>query len=121
MATISDARFDALRTQGFTGSTSDMVLQWLQAAGATSNSIPVAKREVLVAFTLRPAETYHPNDYWYYYLGQLGYEGDINLRTLQFWQAGGILTPLDVGFLITEAGDFLITEAGDFLVVEGGV
>lgn len=30
MATLNDAKFDALRAQGFTGALSDMTLQWLQ-------------------------------------------------------------------------------------------
>ena len=30
MPTVNDARFDALRSQGFTGATNDMLLQWLR-------------------------------------------------------------------------------------------
>jgi hypothetical protein len=49
MATLMDARFDALRTQLFVGATPDMMLQWLQANGATSNSGSDAWKEMLVS------------------------------------------------------------------------
>ena len=31
MPALSDVRFEAMRALGFTGATSDMLLQWLQA------------------------------------------------------------------------------------------
>lgn len=90
MGALSDFRFDALRGQGFTGSTSDMLLQWLHANGATSPAIPDAWREFLdtVGFS-----TGHRNDDWYAYLGSLGYVGQLNDREYKFWGDGGVVSP----------------------------
>lgn len=68
MPTLVDERFRVLRGLGYTGATSDMILQWLQANGATSNAIPDAWREALLALTGLPPEDYHRNDYWREYL-----------------------------------------------------
>lgn len=93
MGTLSDDRFQALRDQGFTGSTSDMLLQWLQDAGATAKAIPDAWREVLVdALGVGPADSYQRNDYWFEWLGSQGYEGALPDREAQFWADGGALS-----------------------------
>lgn len=86
MPTLSDCRFDTLRGLGLSGSTSDMLLQWLQQQGATSNSLPDAWREMLDANLTEP--TGHRNDDWYTLLGDLGYEGSMNDRELAFWCEG---------------------------------
>lgn len=89
MTTLVDARFDALRTQLFTGATSDMLLQWLQANGATSDAVPDAWREMLVAKGQNPDR----NTGWFDLLGSLGYTGSLNDRELAFWEAGGTFPP----------------------------
>ncbi|MEE4280404.1 MAG: hypothetical protein V2I41_00565 [Pseudomonadales bacterium] len=86
MTTLIDARFNALRDQGYTGSTSDMLLQWLKASGATSNNINDAWYQFL------SAEGYsggHRNDSWYAYLRDQGYQGSLSDMELAFWVAGG--------------------------------
>lgn len=85
---LNDLRFQALRDQGFTGSTNDMLLQWLQANGATSGQLNDAWSEMLVSkgFSLVI------NDGWYALLGDLGYEGQINDRELAFWSDGGLIS-----------------------------
>ena len=89
MPTITDARFDALRAQGFTGATNDLLLQWLKANGATSNALPDAWKEMLEA----QGYTYGSrNDSWYALLGDLGYTGALNDRELAFWSDGGTLS-----------------------------
>ena len=60
--TLNDCRFTALRDQGFTGQTNDMLLQWLQDNGATSDCLPDAWLEMLIAQGATPA---HRNDMWY--------------------------------------------------------
>ena len=90
MATLNDAKFAALRAQGYTGAMSDMTLQWLQANGATSNSISDAWLEMLVAQGIAPNT--HRGDGWYDYLGLRGYTGSINDRELAFWLDGGVIT-----------------------------
>lgn len=101
MATLSDARFDALRNQGFTGATSDMLLQWLQANGATSGAVPDAWAEML---TSQGFPYGHRNDSWYAFLESLGYsELDLNSRERNFWLDGGVLSP--DGVRITDQPD----------------
>jgi len=84
-----DDKFAALRGQGFTGSLSDMTLQWLQANGASSNTISDAWLQMLSALGF---EGQH-NDAWYAFLGSLGFEGAIADRTADFWAAGGVPVP----------------------------
>ena len=86
MSTLMDAKFVALRGQGFTGTMSDMTLQWLKANGALSNAIPDAWIEMLNA---QGAGSLHISDGWFRLLGMLGYTGNANDRQLQFWLAGG--------------------------------
>lgn len=84
-----DDKFAALRGQGFTGSISDMTLQWLQFNGATSGSQSDAWLEMLAVLGF---EGQH-NDAWYALLGSLGFEGAISDRTADFWLAGGVPVP----------------------------
>jgi hypothetical protein len=117
--TLADAKFDALRDQGFTGAISDMTLQWLQANGATSGSITDAWLEVLPGTGQR-------NDRWYTVLGGMGYTGSLNDREFAFWVDGGVLPgTVDVGpanleaFLISESWG--VTRTGEDFVVRSGV
>jgi len=93
MATLSDKRFDALRLDGYTGSTSDMMLAWLkdQTPGSTAKTIPDAWREFLIAqsagFGSPDPATYHRSDWWFAYLGAQGYTGSMNDRELKFWDS----------------------------------
>lgn len=109
MPNITDSKFAALRSQGYTGSISDMMLQWLQANGATSNSIPDAWREVLV---IQGYGLQQRNDDWFALLGDLGYTtGSLNDRAAQFWLDGGELypttfyAPLKTSVVATGLGD----------------
>jgi len=86
--TLVDAKWDALRGQGFTGSISDMTLQWLQANGATSGQISDAWLEML---TDKGAAGSQRSDMWYDLLGQMGYEGALPDREFLFWVDGGLL------------------------------
>ena len=87
MSALNDARFDALRDQGLEGTTNDMLLRWLQLAGATSFALADCWLEVLTSLGF----TGHRNDAWYDFLGSLGHEGAINDRELEFWLGGGVL------------------------------
>jgi hypothetical protein len=90
MPTLSDERFGSLRGQGFTGATSDMIIQWLQANGASSGAVPDAWAEMLAANGFTYGQR---NDSWYAFLGSLGYTGNMNDRELQFWESGGTISP----------------------------
>jgi hypothetical protein len=86
--TLVDAKWEALRDQGFTGAMSDMTLQWLQANGATSDRISDAWLEML---TDKGAAGSQRSDMWYDLLGQMGYEGALPDREFLFWINGGVL------------------------------
>ena len=88
MGSLTDNRFNSLRSQGFTGSTSDMILQWLKANGATSNSIPDAWSEMLVSKGVSPIRT----EGWWELLDQMA-PSDVG-RSMSdlncwFWSEGG--------------------------------
>jgi len=61
MPALTDVRFAKLRGLSHTGSTSDMLLQWLQANGATSPSISDAWIEYLAAAGFGPTGELKPS------------------------------------------------------------
>ena len=83
----SDAKFIALRNMGHTGSIAEMTLSWLQANGATSNSVSDAWNQMLAEQGVDGQR----NDAWYDLLGTLGHEGSISDRERAFWSDGGVL------------------------------
>lgn len=94
MATLSDARFEALRGQGFLGATNDMLLAWLQDNGATSPCLPDAWKEVLDA--IQPGPPGNRSDQWFEWLFLNGYGApnkQLNDMEIDFWEAGGLLVP----------------------------
>jgi hypothetical protein len=91
MATVTDAKFDALRALLHTGAMPEMTLSWLQAAGATSSSLPDAWNEMLAIKLITPVPTGQRNDDWFEYLGVLTHTGSLNDRELAFWVSGGVL------------------------------
>lgn len=94
MSTLADARFEALRGLGLAGATNDMLLKWLQNNGATSNSLPDAWKEFLIAQGF--VGDYQKNDAWAGFLIAAGYSGALPDMELAFWRGGAII-PLDVG------------------------
>lgn len=130
MATLTDARFNSLRTQGFTGATSDMLLKWLQANGATAKAVPDAWREMLLNQVPTNPNFYHRNDRWYNYLDSIApaeIPRQLNSLELWFWKPvldgglGGVLpAPVPLDSIIHENGlDNLVAENGlDNLVVD---
>ena len=94
MATLTDAKWDALGAQGFTGSISDRTLQWLVAGSVAPlpKSISDAWKNMLTN-RIFPAGNYQRNDSWYVYLGTLGFAGSLNDREMAFWLSGGVLGP----------------------------
>lgn len=84
MPTLSDVRFEKLRTAGHTGSTSDMLLQWLQAGGATASQMNDAWKEWLAD---KGYLTGSNSDNWFAYLGSQGHTGSMNDREIQYWSS----------------------------------
>lgn len=95
--TVSDAKFEALRNQGFTGANSDMIQQWLVANGATKGATPDMWLEMLA---FQGFGDTHRNDGWYQLLGSLGFEGSLSDRELAFWESGGLLDQLGPELLV---------------------
>lgn len=91
MSQLNDCRHTALVGMFGTGHTNDLLIQWLQANGATSNSISDAWMEMLIG--QGAVVPFHRNDAWFDLLGDLGYEGSLNDRELEFWCAGGSIAP----------------------------
>jgi len=91
MPQLSDVRFAALRALGFTGSTSDMLLAWLQtfpfggAPTLPNKTVPDAWKAALSVVPPQAGSVYQRNDWWYEYLGSLGYTGQLNDRELAYW------------------------------------
>lgn len=115
-----DDKFAALRGQGFTGSLSDMVLQWLHASGATSNSISTAWAQALYIRGYRGQR----NDAWYKLLGDLGHEGALPDREASFWKIGDILpVPWTVNFIGAQWGflDGAVSNIGGAYTVEADI
>jgi hypothetical protein len=77
-----DCIFEALRSQGFIGANSDMMLQWAQANGGTSN---VTTEAVLQALQANGATSGLYNDAWYEVLTLLGLTGANNDMLYEFW------------------------------------
>lgn len=68
-----------------------MLLAWLQS-GPFGVMPPVEPKTVSDAWRAAlppptPPTPYQRNDWWYAYLGDLGYEGSLNDRELAFWLA----------------------------------
>lgn len=84
---IVDAKFNALRSKGYSGAVPEMTLQWLRANGAAgAESLPDAWRDML---TSKGFSTGNRTDDWFALLGSLGYTGAISDREYAFWIAGG--------------------------------
>ena len=86
MSQLNDCKFETLRTAGHTGTINDMLLQWAQAGGATSDQLNDALLEYLL---LNGAITPTLNDAWDEFLkGQL-LAGTRNDMETEFWCGGG--------------------------------
>jgi hypothetical protein len=101
--TLVDCRFDALRTQGYLGTTSDMLMFWLADNGGVGGAMNDLWHTMLLSKGFTGATT----DMWYQYLFNLGYRGHINDMEMAFWCSGGVF-PIGPDF---NQLDFL---AGDF-------
>ncbi len=82
-AQYNDNRFRTLRDLGYTGATNDMLLQWYQANGATSNDLNDAAMEMLIAVGAVGGQV---NDKWFNVLRANGFEGQLNDMFTDFWR-----------------------------------
>lgn len=87
MPTLTDTRFEYLRSQAYTGTISDMMMAWLSDNSAVQvGAVSDQWREFLVSRGMTPP--FNIADAWHEYLGALGYEGTTSDREMQFWQNG---------------------------------
>jgi len=89
MATLNDSKFATLRALGHTGAMSDMVLQWLQANGATSKAVTDSWMEMLV---YEDETSSQRNDAWYNLLDGLApveIGRQLNDLEMWFWSGSG--------------------------------
>ena len=75
--------YDSLRLRGYTGTVTDMLLQYYQYNGATSNSIQDAEIEYLV---IKGFTTGSNVDRWYAYLASLGFTGTVSDMLFNYWK-----------------------------------
>ena len=80
--TLVDCRFDALRAEGFTGSTSDMLMQYWTSLGGTGGTLVDLHFSALEALGRTEGTLM---DRWFTYLGALGYEGSIRDKEYAYW------------------------------------
>jgi hypothetical protein len=81
---LSNSIYDSLRLLGYTGTVTDMLLQYYLARGATSNSLTDAEIEFL---GVKGFTTGTIDDRWTNYLISLGYSGTITDMKYQYWKS----------------------------------
>ena len=112
MTTNIQAKFNALRSLGHTGTQEDMELAFYLENGATSYSLRDAEMQFLAArgFTDKTVV-----DRWKEYLTSLGYTGTVDDMLKAWWEY--VTVALNYNLLL-ETGDDILTETGDFLLQE---
>lgn len=106
------AKYDALRTLGYTGTQEDMELTFYRANGATSYSLHDAEMEFLTAKGYTSGVV---NDRWKAYLLAQGFTGSVDGMLVQFWND---VADILVNNLLLEDGFALLKEDGGFIVLE---
>jgi hypothetical protein len=81
---LANSIYDSLRLLGYTGTVTDMLLQYYLARGATSNSLTDAEIEFL---GVKGFTTGTIDDRWTNYLISLGYFGTITDMKYQYWKS----------------------------------
>jgi hypothetical protein len=81
---LANSIYDSLRLLGYTGTVTDMLLQYYLARGATSNSLTDAEIEFL---NVKGFTTGTIDDRWANYLISLGYFGTITDMKYQYWKS----------------------------------
>ena len=88
---INDCKHNALAALlGKDGHVNDLLLEYYQLNGATSENVNDAAAEFLIVNGAAPG---HINDMWYSVLSSIGYEGALSDMLHEFWCVdGGDLT-----------------------------
>jgi len=75
--------YDSLRLRGYTGTVTDMLLQYYKANGATSNSLQDAESEFLI---IKGFTSGSNTDKWYAYLRSLSFTGTVTDMLFNYWK-----------------------------------
>jgi len=75
--------YDSLRLRGYTGTVTDMLLQYYKTNGATSNSLQDAESEFLI---LKGFTSGSNTDKWYAYLRSLSFTGTVTDMLFNYWK-----------------------------------
>lgn len=86
MSQVNDAQYLALITQGFSGAHNDMMIDWAQANGATSDQYNTA---IVEALQNNGATSPQYNTAWMEVLASLGYTNALPEALRDFWTDGG--------------------------------
>lgn len=80
---LTNSIYDSLRLRGYTGTVTDMLLQYYKANGATSNNLQDAESQFLIikGFTLGSN-----TDKWYAYLRSLSFTGTVTDMLFNYWK-----------------------------------
>jgi hypothetical protein len=112
MTINTQAKWNALRSLGHTGTQEDMELSFYLANGATSYSLRDAEMQFLEA---RGFSVGAVQDRWKAYLLYLGYTGAVDDMLKAWWEY--VTVALNFNILL-ETGDDLLTETNEFLLQE---
>jgi hypothetical protein len=80
---VTNSIYDSLQLRGYTGTVTDMLLQYYKANGATSNSLQDAESQFLIikGYTLGSN-----TDKWYAYLRSLSFTGTVTDMLFDYWK-----------------------------------
>jgi hypothetical protein len=118
MTTLIDCRYEALIALGHTGSTTDMMMDWLFDNGGTG-ATKLDRWETMLTSQGFPYGS--RDDSWFALLGILGHDGHINDREMLFWcEDEGIITLPPANILVNTQFVTLIDELGEPLTHDQG-
>ncbi len=113
---LNDEKLQALR--GYLGVADGHITQlekdYLVDLGATGDSINDLWMDYLVNISAFPQARGQLNAMQYEWLGDLGFDGNLNERWVQYWLA----VQDDDIFIMTEDGFLILTESGEAMEIE---
>jgi hypothetical protein len=80
---VTNSIYDSLQLRGYTGTVTDMLLQYYKANGATSNSLQDAESQFLF---LKGYTLGSNTDKWYAYLRSLSFTGTVTDMLFDYWK-----------------------------------
>lgn len=120
MSQLNDVQKAALIDIGYSGSINEMMVDWAQANGATSDQYNTA---IIEALQSNGATSYQPNTAWMEFLTGKGYSGTLPEMFKAFWEDGGVLETLTIldsfNSTVTAADETIVTSVNGRLSDSG--